>query len=170
MYKKSFAYHSARAAGYPEIVVCRITNSAGLRIFSDGMPPENIRLDTLANLYDGTYTYNGDITYGSGFEDVLDYGARVLSWGELRETLTPDTGDLILSQKSQEISTMQIILNNADRYFSKLLGRENMLSATVELIIGFASITRGDWMEQITGHVSKISLTAEKLTLNVKAT
>ena len=169
MYKKSFAYHSARAAGQEELVVCRITNSAGLRIFSDGMPPENIRLDTLANLYDGTYTYNGDITYGSGFEDVLDYGARVLSWGELRETLTPDTGDLILSQRTQEISTMQIILNNAGQYFSKLLGRENMLSATVELLVGFASISRDDWIPQITGRVSKLSLTAEKLTLNVRA-
>lgn len=169
MYKKSLAFHKSQNEGKLEIAICRITNSAGLRIFSDRMPPDNIRLDTLAMLHDGTYTYNGDQTYGDGFEDVLDYMGRVLSWGDLRETLTPDAGDLALSQRSQEISTMQIILNNADKYFSKLLGRENMISAIVELLIGFKDISRDDFLEQITGKVSKISLTDKKLTLNVRA-
>lgn len=170
MYKKSLAFHKSQSEGKSEIAICRITNSAGLRIFSDRMPPANVRLDPLSNLYDGTYTYNGDITYGSGFEDVLDYGGRVLGWGNLRETLTPDAGDLLLSQKAQEISTMQIILNNADKYFSKLLGRENMISATVTLLIGFRDISRDDFLEQSIGKVSRISLTPEKLTLNLRAT
>ncbi|MBW2596804.1 MAG: hypothetical protein JRC93_12710 [Deltaproteobacteria bacterium] len=169
MYKKSLNFHRAQEAGHAEIVVCRITNSAGLRIFSDRMPPANIRMDPLANLYDGTYTYNGEITYGSGYEDILDYGGRVISWGELRETLTPDSDDLILSQRTQEISTMRIVLNNADKYFSKLLGRENMISAVVELLVGFKNISRLDWLEQITGRVSRITLTPEKLTLNLRA-
>jgi len=169
MYKKTFAFDQAQSAGEAEVAICRITNAAGLRIFSDRMPPQNIRLGTLINLYEGTLTYNGDATYGSGFEDVLDYGGRVLSWGSLRETLTPDSGDLLLSQRSQETSTMQIILNNADKYFSKLLGRENMLSAVIELLIGFKAISRDNFLEQITGKVSKIILTSEKLTLNIRA-
>ncbi len=169
MYKKSLAFHRSQIDRKPEVVVCRITNSAGLRIFSDRMPPGNIRLDILSVLHDGAYTYNGDQTYGDGFEDVLDYGGRVLSWGNLRETLTPDAGDLTLSQKTQEISTIQIILNNADKYFSKILGRENMISAVVELLIGFKDISRDEFLEQITGKVSKISLTDKKLALNIRA-
>jgi len=169
MYKKSLAFSKSQDAGNPELTICRITNSAGLRIFSDRMPPDNVRLDTDAVLYDGTYTYNGDITFGSNMENVLDYGGRVLSWGSLRETLTPDSGDLTLSQKTQEISTMQIVLNNADRYFSKLLGRENMISAVIELLVGTGDISRDEFLEQLTGIVSRFTLTDEKLTLNIRA-
>lgn len=169
MYKKSLAFHKSQSEGKPEVAICRITNSAGLRIFSDRMPPDNIRLNVLVMLHDGTYTYNGDQTYSGILGDVLDYGGRVLSWGNLRETLTPDAGDLVLSQKSQEVSTMQIILNNADKYFSKLLGKENMISAVVELLIGSRDISRDDFLEQITGKVSKVFLTDERLTLNIRA-
>ena len=169
MYKKSLAFSVSQDAGKPELAIFRITNSAGLRIFSDRMPMENVRLDTIVFLHDGSYTYNGDITYGSNMESLLDAGGRVLRWGSLRETLTPDSGDLILSQKTQEISTMQVVLNNADKYFSKLLGRENMISAVVELLIGTADISRDEWLEQLTGKVSRFTLTDEKLTLNIRA-
>lgn len=169
MYKKTLAYHQCQAIGGNEIVICRIINSTGLRIFSDCMPPDVIRLDPLMSIHDGTYTYDGSISYGCDYEDVLDFGARVLKWGELSETLTPDSGDLILSNQSQEITTMQIVFNNADLYFSRLLGRENFISASIEMLIGFMDLSRDYWVEQFTGRISRIVLTSGEMKVTAKA-
>jgi len=39
----------------------------------------------------------------------------------------------------------------------------------VELLIGTADISRDEWLEQLTGKVSRFTLTDEKLTLNIRA-
>ena len=168
MYKKSLAYYQKQEQGEQEIAILRIINPAGLRIFSDDLPPANILIQTELTIYNGTITYNGDKLYGEGYEDILDFSGRIIDWGELQETLLPDADDLISSLQSQEISTLSVELNNADKYFSKLLGKETFISATVELLIGFRTIARNEFMEQFTGKVQKMFLTDEKITLNLR--
>ena len=169
MYKKSLAFHQRQQSGKPEIVICRLTNTTGLRIFSAQLPPDNILMQTEFAIHDGTYKYDGAISYGDGYEAILDFGGCVLSWGNLQETLSPDAGDLILSLRSQEVTTLSIDLNNVDKYFSKLLGRENLLSALVEVLVGFSDIARNEFLEQFSGRVQKVSLTNEKVNLSLRA-
>ncbi|MEW6613949.1 MAG: hypothetical protein AB1401_00535 [Thermodesulfobacteriota bacterium] len=147
----------------------RITNTAGLRIFSERRPPENIVQVTEIALFDGSYTFNGDILYGDGYEAILDFGGRVLNWGELRNTLLPGGNDLFSSLQSQEISTISISMDNTDKYFSKILGTENLLSAGVEVLVGFDGIARDEFIKQFTGIVQKVSLGDGKTTLNLRA-
>ena len=168
MYQKSLAYEQKQ--GEAEVVVCQITNSAGTRVFSTMMLPENIVSPPNAEIFDGTYLFDGTITYGEDQNAIIDFGGRVLSWGELRETLTPDENDLILSQQAQEISTFKVVLNNADRYFSKLLGQENMINADVKVTIGYRDISKDEFLTLFAGKVNNLTLTADKLTLDVWAT
>jgi len=168
MYKKSLAFEQKQ--GEAEIVICRIINSAGERIFSTMAPPENIVTPPNAEIFDGTYLFDGTITFGEDQNAILDFGGRVLSWGELRETLTPDEDDLILSQQEQEISTFKVVLNNADKYFSKLMGQENMINADVSVSVGYRDISKDDFLELFAGKVNNLTLTADKLILDVWAT
>ena len=167
MYKRALGYFEKLNDGKKLIAFCQITNSAGVRIFGTISPPENVNVPESPQIYDATYTYNGAITYGSNSNTVIDYGGRVLSWGELRETLLPDEDDLILSQQAQEISTVSLVLNNADKYFSKLLGRENLISATVEIIVGFLEIGKSDFLSIFEGAVNDFELNSTDIVLDV---
>jgi len=167
MYSKSLAFSNLQSEGRKEISVCKIVNSAGTRLFAEAFPPSNINLPPNVKLFDGTYLCDGGIDFGGSVEGMLDFGGRVLNWGEIRETLMPSSGDLILSQREQEISTMKIVLNNADKYFSEMLGRENLLEAEVSILIGFSDISSNEFMTQFSGKVNNLTLMADKLSLDV---
>ena len=84
---------------------------------------------------------DGSRRAGEGSLNLLDAGAKVLSYGRLRETLTPQSGQIMASLRQEEASSLSVTLSNEGpdeaRPMSRIEALENILGATGELIIGF---------------------------------
>ena len=114
--------------------------------------------------------YNGDWKYGDGtifgtLGTIADSGARVIGFGGIRETLTPEKGNLLASLTQTEIGSYTITLDNADGKFSDILKDESFLNNDLELIFGFRGLPFIEFKSMFTGSVEEETLSLTKLRL-----
>ena len=114
--------------------------------------------------------YNGDWKYGDGtifgtLGTIADSGARVIGFGGIRETLTPEKGNLLASLTQTEIGSYTITLDNADGKFSDILKDESFLNNDLELIFGFRGLPFSEFKSLFTGSVEEETLSLSKLRL-----
>ncbi len=119
-------------------------------------------------VYDGTATIGDDTVFGSTAV-VIDWGDLALSFGSLRETLTPDGADLLTSLAGSEIPNMSFTLNNTEGDFSEMLTQESFLGQAALLRVGYPSLAYQDWLTVYTGVVSQQTLTQQEFAIQTTA-
>ena len=174
MFELSQAFHRARQRrNQAPTVLLTLVNGFGARVYSNRQPSaEQVGL-TAPPVADGTFLADGARQAGGGSLNVLDFGARVLSFGRLRETLNPIKNDLVASLDASEPASVTVVLNNEGakgaRPFSRMEALENILGATAKLTLGYAEILPREYLERFAGRVESYSLEAEKLSLTLRA-
>lgn len=174
MFSLSQDFHRARRQkGRAPIVLFVLNNALGTRVYSDRYPSGEIVGLVSAALADGTLLADGSATAGLGSLTLLDQGARVLSFGRLRETLTPFKGELLASLEQEETGSISVVLSNAGangrRPFSRLEALENLLGAEGELRLGFSQVRAREYLTRFRGKVAAYQLEPERLTLKLRA-
>jgi hypothetical protein len=174
MFSLSQEFHRAcRERNQAPLIIFSLANAYGVRLYSDRYPSDQT-LGLLAGvLADGGGLADGALSAGEGSKSLLDRGARVVSFGRLRETLTPFKGDLLASLKQEEPASLNLALSNAgadgQRPFTRLEATENLLGAVGEILIGLAGVKPRDYLRRFRGRVESYQLEAETLTLSLKA-
>lgn len=174
MFSLSQDFHRARSQAHSTpLIIFSLTNAYGVRVYSDRHPgPEQVGLK-LAALADGSRLADGSATAGQGAMNLLHQGARVLSFGRLRETLTPFQGELLASLSQEEAGSLNLVLSNAgaggERPFSRLEGMENLLGACGELTVGFSGVKPREHLTRFRGRVVSYRLEQERLSLSLRA-
>lgn len=174
MFSLSQEFHRARRQrDQAPLILFSLVNAFGARVYSDRHPAERDLGLAAAVLADGSALAQGGLFAGRDSRNLLDRGARVLSFGRLRETLTPFSGDLLASLKQEEPASVSVQLSNAGapgaRPFTGLEATENLLGAVGEILVGFAGVKPRDQMRRFRGRVEAYRLEAETLTLSLKA-
>lgn len=128
----------------------------GFYVYAEYMPT----LSELGNATDGDFFLDGDLildgSWGfSGEFQVIDVGSRVLSFENIEETISPDSGDLIGALKTNEITQYQLPLNNADWHFSAILAIDSFLGATLQIFFGFRGLHIDDYISLFSGVVTE---------------
>lgn len=123
----------------------------------------------------GIATYNGDTYVGDGSlygsqAIILDWGALMVSFGSLRETLSPENTNLLSSLTGEEISGMTITLNNNTQHFSEVLWKESFFFQTFLLRHGYVGLTYRDFISLYTGVITQETLTDTELVVVTQAT
>jgi hypothetical protein len=84
--------------------------------------------------------------------------ARVLSFGSFDRTLNPETSDLLAAYNRKQQQHISVTLDNADNYFSILLGKEPFLSRPINIFIGFEDEAVANHVTIFKGVISEVSV------------
>lgn len=174
MFSLSQPYHRARRVRNqaPVVLFC-LSNAFGLRLYCDRHPGQAFADQRASVMADGRLLADGARKAGEGLWPLLERGARVLSFGRLRETLSPLRNELLASLRQEEASSLTLVLSNAggkgQRPFSRLEAQENLLGAQGELSVGYSGLMPQDFMSRFRGRVVAYRLEAERLTLTLRA-
>lgn len=174
MYSLSQAFHRARRQrSQAPVVLVSLTNAFGLRVYSDRYPTDATLGLVAVVLANGQALADGTCQAGAGSQPLLERGAKVLSFGRLRETLSPLKGALLASLAQEEAGTLSLVLSNGgakgQRPFSRLEALENLLGAQAEIRVGYAGLEARDFLRRFAGRVVSYRLEAEQITLSLKA-
>jgi len=150
-----------------------LVNAFGARVYGERFPSDQAAGLMAAVRADGTWLADGRRRAGEGSLTLLERGARVLSYGRLRETLTPVRGRLGASLKQEEPGNLTLTLSNAGpkqgRPFSRLEAVENLLGARAWLVVGYPELPVREWLTRFVGRVTAYRLDARRITLSLRA-
>jgi len=148
-----------------------LTNAFGVRVYADDRPTRQDLGLKAATLADGTFLADGARDAGRDSWPLLSSQARVLSFGRLRETLTPLRGRLAASLGREETGSLTVVLANSGSPgpFSRMEAMENLLGATGEVLVGFDGVLPRDYLTRFRGRVWSYTLEQERITLNLRA-
>ena len=174
MFSLSQEFHRAKAGRYVRpVILFVLTNAFGVRLYSDKQPDQEGLGLVNPTLASGDFLADGSRGGGSGSRQVVDSGARVLSFGRLRERICPTGNGLLAGFKEEEAGRVTVTLANAggdgNRPFSRLEALENLLGAGGELMVGYPGLKARQYFTRFSGRVDHYRLEAEKLTLGLKA-
>lgn len=155
MFKMSNNYRAYKDAGVTPIVYYFLTSTRNTRVYGKIAPEDSeIGLSQLGQC-DGSITA-GDGTF-LGALPIVEYSARVLSFGNFRETLIPYKSDFLTSLVATEVGSFLITLDNSDAHFSELLSEdkdEQFLGAFGEIWQGFRGLVFADFLRIIRGQIT----------------
>ena len=174
MFNLSQDFHRARRErNRAPVVLFSLINAFGMRVYARRHPQDEHMGLIKPTRADSLFLADGSRRAGEGALSLLERGARVLSLGRLRETLTPLGGDLLASLRQEEPGSLTVVLSNGpageQRPFSRLEALENLLGAVGELTIGYPGVLARDYLRRFKGKVVAYRLEDERLTLNLKA-
>lgn len=151
MYQASYAFTQAQDRGESPIMLAFLQSPRGTRVYGKLSPDA----DWMGNsgslvLYNGTARIGDKIVFG-GVNLLIDWGAYVLSFGSLRETLTADGDRVMIGMQGAEIPSVTLTLDNGSGVFSAM---EEMIGQTLTLRLGYPSLGYDDWVTMFTGRVT----------------
>lgn len=167
MIRQTNTYLQSRKAGNKPVYLAFISSSRTRRCFAKLAPTET-QMGTTGGLelFDGTYSAGDGGDFSS--DPVAEWGARILNFGGFRRTLTPSNHNLIASLNETEMGAFSITLDNADSYFSRMMGddlQETFLLQTVEIMQGFLGCTYADFVRVFYGSVTELRVDNKTMTL-----
>ena len=109
-------------------------------------------------LYDGTYLFDGSITYGGDSAGVLEKQGRVISFGSFERNLQSLKEDILASYQSKTLQNMSIELENSDRYFAQLIASEPFIGRPLKYYIGFEADPQAEHLEVFSGIITEMTV------------
>jgi len=171
MFEISQSFNQARRdRGKKPVLLFSLVNAFGQRVYA-ARRPQDAELGLAAPTQaDGQFLADGARLAGLGSLSLLERGARVLSLGRLRETLTA-SGEVLASLRQEEADSLSVTLANDGGAlpFSRLEARENILGAVGELMVGWPGIPGRDYLRRFRGRVTAYQMESETLTLTLRA-
>jgi hypothetical protein len=174
MFSLSQQFHRARRdRNQAPVVIFSLANAFGMRLYSDRHPGQDFTDLRVSALADGDHLADGAKKAGQGLWPILERGARVLSFGRLRETLSPLRNEMLASLRQEEAGSLNLVLSNGggkgQRPFSRLEAQENLLGARGEISVGYSGVDPRDYLNRFQGRVVSYRLEAERITLTLRA-
>jgi len=173
MFQTTEAYDAAKRTGKKPVLLAYLTGQKSRRVFGKLIPTEAETGSSTLKIWDGTYSTGDGGLFDGGGIPIFAREARVLQFGSLSETLTPERGDLIASLNQSELSAFQVVFDNTDGYFSDILGDdrdESFLTQQLDVVQTFMGLSIDDIQIIISGVVVKLQLTPKKLVLSCEPT
>jgi len=102
-------------------------------------------------------TADGSHTAGEGM-GLLDKAGRALSFGAFERTVAPRSKDVLASYSSKQLQHASVTLDNADRYFSRLIPREPFLTKDLDIYCGFEADPFAEHLRLFSGVISEVGI------------
>lgn len=114
--------------------------------------------DLEALLADGSVTADGSELAGGATLGVIEKSARVLSFGSFERTLQPEKDDVLTALQSKQLQHISIEMDNADRYFARLIATEPFLGRPIRAYVGFEDEGQSNHLRTFTGVISELAM------------
>lgn len=108
-------------------------------------------------------THMGKRVYGSKeltctISSALEKTARVISYGSFERTIMPRKDDVLTAYSGKQLQHGTVHLDNADRYFSRMIAKEPFLGRTLSIYIGLESDASTSHKSIFSGKVSEVAI------------
>jgi len=164
MYRTTIHFHNRIQRGEQPMTYCLIHTDMGYRAYSEKELAEIFEIAGLPA--DGSALADGSHTAGEGL-GLLDKAGRVLSFGRFERTVQPRKKDVLIAYSSKQQQHATVTLDNADRYFSRIIAREPFLAKPFSIFVGFEADPFGEHLRLFEGIISEIKMTEK--TMQVEA-
>ena len=156
MHRIPIQFHDRMMRGEIPSVYALVHTHMGYRAYSEQELSQVFSL--LGLLADGSTDADGSHTAGSESTGVIEKSARVLSFGSFERTIQPKKDDVLTAMSSKQKQHINIELDNADRYFSKLIPKEPFIGRTISIYVGFDEDPQSEHLQQFAGTISELSI------------
>jgi len=155
VYRIPIQFHNRMMRGEIPSAYALIHTHMGYRAYSEQELSKVFAV--LAYLADGSYDADGSIHAGSDSAGIIEKSARVLSFGSFERTIQPRKVDVLTAMSSKQKQHISLQLDNADRYFSKLLPKEPFIGRTISIWAGFDADPQSEHLKQFEGTITELS-------------
>jgi len=156
MYRTSIDFHNRLISGEVPIAYILITTHMGYRAYAEkelsgvfGVSP---------TLWDGTYDFDGTITYGSESAGIIEKAGRVINFGAFDRNLQSMKEDILGSYASKTLQHLTVELDNSDRYFSQLIASEPFISRPIMCYLGFEALAQSSHLKLFSGIITEMNI------------
>lgn len=150
------------------LVVINLTTPAGVRVYCATGVTDDELWAARDNLLDGSWTFDGSRKFGAQLMPVISVEPRVISYGVIRDTGSILPTIAVRGQRAREVGSMEITLDNADDHFGKVLAQDTLLSAELQVALGYRGVRRDRWLTRFRGVVQELRLTRDMLSLRAE--
>ncbi len=165
MFRVNVDFHKALKRGEEPITYTLVTTKMGDRVYS--FKALSSTLGSGPAIADGAYLADGTIKAGFGIEPIEQSG-RLLTLGRFDRTISPRKQGLLFGFTSKQRQTLSVDLDNEDKHFSKLLGREPFLGTDFKIFTGFESLDFSKHIKMLSGVITELFISPKKLTLRIE--
>lgn len=88
----------------------------------------------------------------------IEQSARLLTAGSFERTINPRTDDLLTAYEGKQIQHISIELDNADRYFSRLIAKEPFIGRPISIFLGFDQDSQSEHISLFKGTVTEMNV------------
>ncbi len=163
MYRVRIDFHNLLNQGGVPIPYCLIQTALGYRAYAKKKLLQV--LDKMAYFADGIWSAGGTVLAGAQSLALLEVSDRVLGFGNLERTISPQTEGLLTSFQSKQSQHISISFDNGDRYFSRLLPKEPFLGANINIYLGFDYLPPENHLSLFKGTIAEIELSSGEMTI-----
>lgn len=156
MYRLPITFHNHLKLGETPVIYLVVHTHLGYRIYAK----KELKgvFATQGTLGDGTALGNGTVLGGDDIITGLEKSARVISFGSFERTLTPKQSDILASYGGKQLQHTSMEMDNADRYFSRLIAKEPFIGRPVSIYAGFEADLQSEHIKFFTGIISELSV------------
>ncbi len=155
MYRTTIEFHNRISRGERPTVYILINTASGWRCIGQKAIDKIFDVDT-TYLADGTYTADGSIRAGSDSYGLIDVQARLLGLSGMERTISPKTTNVLTALTTKQLQHLTAKINNADRYYTKILTTEPILGREMSAYVGYEAIPFSEHRCLFSGTISEI--------------
>jgi len=155
VYRITLEFHKRLSRNEKPVPYILIQTHMGFRAYA-GKELSRV-FDVEGLIADGSITADGSETAGVSL-GVLEKSGRVLSFGSFERALQSRRSDVLAAYSSKQLQHLSIQLNNADRYFSRLIATEPFLGRPLWLFSGFESMPQQTHLSRLRGIITEITV------------
>jgi len=156
VYRIPIAFHKRLERGEKPITYVIITTHLGYRAYAE--KELSAVFDIAGYIADGSVTADGTHQAGAETIGLIDKAARVIDMGSLERTITPRKDNLLAAYSGKQLQHVSIELDNADRYFSRLIAKEPFIGRALTIRCGFEADSYSSHISLFSGIISELSV------------
>jgi hypothetical protein len=162
-------FRHGRTLGREPLVLLTLDTLQGRYVFSDAPVKDEVAGLMGPPQADGQRPADGGTKAGEGSYQVLAVAPLVERFGSIRESLQPAGGDLLAGLQQDEAGSLSLRLLNQGEAVADLEALGGLLSATGQILIGYAGLRACEYMPRFQGLVQSYQMDRGKLVLKLRA-
>ncbi len=176
MYKRTAGFAGAVKQDHAPKVILGLRTPGGRRLYAKHSPTLTETGFKSAVLADGAWPADGSCTAGVNSEPILTRRRDLVKVGQISESLSTRRGEVMGLFSGGRTSDLVLTMNNAvdeagKRHFSQLTSPsgEGLIGSAAEVAVNYPGLEAKDALQRFSGRVRRVEITAETVTLRLRA-
>lgn len=165
MYRVPIKFYNKLMAGEIPVAYAVIQTHLGYRAYGEKELTDVFGI--LRLLADGSVVAGGGETAGMDSTGTIEKSGRIVGIGKFDRTIQPRGRNVLAAWTGKQAQHSSIDLDNADRYFSRLIVAEPFLGRPLTVYVGIESSPQSEHLRVFSGLIAEIGVNRTVMTLEV---